>query len=185
MSVLTEYQLDQLVEVAHKDCSWGGLSPAKVILAISPEMTMRGLSWWSSNWAEPRRHFGTPLGLDPDFRSQRTRTLGLTRDPPESQFPIPLLGWHRCILTLCSTQHSIYGHNLTHVFDSSCTWVAHKLCPLGGACRQKKWLVLTSICAENRRSFRPRRPKKSSAMFDLRPSQTPVSTFLPAHSLKH
>ncbi len=29
---------------------------------------------------------GTPMGLDPDFRSQRTRTLGLTRDPPESQF---------------------------------------------------------------------------------------------------
>ncbi len=32
--------------------------------------------------------FGTPVGLDPDFRSQRTRTLGLTRDPPESQFEI-------------------------------------------------------------------------------------------------
>ncbi len=31
---------------------------------------------------------GTPVGLDPDFRSQRTRTLGLTRDPPESQFQI-------------------------------------------------------------------------------------------------
>ncbi len=32
--------------------------------------------------------FGTPVGLDPDFRSQRTRTLGLARDPPESQFQI-------------------------------------------------------------------------------------------------
>ncbi len=32
--------------------------------------------------------FGTPVGLDPDFRSQRTRTLCLTRDPPESQFEI-------------------------------------------------------------------------------------------------
>ncbi len=32
--------------------------------------------------------FGTPVGLDPDFWSQRTRTLGLTRDPPESQFQI-------------------------------------------------------------------------------------------------
>ncbi len=32
--------------------------------------------------------FGTPVGLDPDFRSQRTRTLGLTRDPPESRFKI-------------------------------------------------------------------------------------------------
>ncbi len=32
--------------------------------------------------------FGTPVGRDPDFRSQRTRTLGLTRDPSESQFQI-------------------------------------------------------------------------------------------------
>ncbi len=32
--------------------------------------------------------FGTPMGLDPDFRSQKTRTLGLTRDPPESQFQL-------------------------------------------------------------------------------------------------
>ena len=32
--------------------------------------------------------FGTPIGLDPDFGSQRTRTFGLTRDPPESQFEI-------------------------------------------------------------------------------------------------
>ncbi len=32
--------------------------------------------------------FGTPVGLDPDLRSQGTRTLGLTGDPPESQFQI-------------------------------------------------------------------------------------------------
>ncbi len=32
--------------------------------------------------------FVTPVGLDPDFRSQRTQTLGLTRDPPESEFEI-------------------------------------------------------------------------------------------------
>ncbi len=26
---------------------------------------------------------------------------------------------------------SLYGHNRTHVINSSCTWVAHELCPLG------------------------------------------------------
>ncbi len=34
----------------------------------------------------PEGIFETPVGLDPDFRSHRTRALGLTRDPPESQF---------------------------------------------------------------------------------------------------
>ena len=36
----------------------------------------------------PGSIFGTLKGLSPDFWSQKTRTLGLTRDPPESQFPI-------------------------------------------------------------------------------------------------
>ena len=36
----------------------------------------------------PGSIFGTLKGLSPDFGSQKTRTLGLTRDPPESQFPI-------------------------------------------------------------------------------------------------
>ncbi len=33
--------------------------------------------------------FGTLKGLDPYFWSQKTQTLSLTRDPPESQFLIP------------------------------------------------------------------------------------------------
>ncbi len=32
----------------------------------------------------------------------------------------------------CFVDNSIYGHNLTHVFNSSCTGVIHQLCPLVG-----------------------------------------------------
>ncbi len=34
----------------------------------------------------PANIFGTLKGLSPYFWSQKTRTLSLTRDPPESQF---------------------------------------------------------------------------------------------------
>ena len=36
----------------------------------------------------PGSIFGILKGLSPDFGSRKTLTLGLTRDPPESQFPI-------------------------------------------------------------------------------------------------
>ncbi len=36
----------------------------------------------------PGSIFGTLKGLSPDFWFQKTQTLGLTRDPPESKFQI-------------------------------------------------------------------------------------------------
>ena len=57
----------------------------------------------------PEGIFETPVGLDPDFRSHRTRTLGLTRDPPESQF----LSVNTNIQMLTGSQLGITLHPIT------------------------------------------------------------------------
>ncbi len=44
-----------------------------------------GLLWFNTN---PANIFGTLKGLNLYFWSQKTQTLSLTRDPPESQFLI-------------------------------------------------------------------------------------------------
>ena len=43
---------------------------------------------FSNNIIIPGSIFGTLKGMSPDFWSQKTRSLGLTRDLPESQFPV-------------------------------------------------------------------------------------------------